>query len=318
MIKIRQIEFFLSVLKAKSIQKAALELNVSQPGVSKAILDLEESMSVKLIERLPKGIVPTEFGKILEKYSYLILNDISNVNKEIKLLKDGIVGNLRVGVAFSPRIYLVPMSTVNLYNKYPNIHLKIHAGHRRDLLSLLFEGKIDLFVSAIIENDPTFSEEANRKHLEFIPLYKDSQFLVTRNLHPLQSKKNIQLKDTLNYEWILPDFEETFKFTNNLQYEFKKNNLDFPNPKIVYNSANFALNIIKNSNFIGIHPKQMIETQGEGLVKSLRIDDLFMEPSYGITYLKNKPLGKSSEYFIEELVNVSSDMIKNGLVKSIN
>ena len=62
----------------------------------------------------------------------------------------------------------------------------------------------------------------------------------------------------------------------------------------------------------------MIETQGEGLVKSLRIDDLFMEPSYGITYLKNKPLGKSSEYFIEELVNVSSDMIKNGLVKSIN
>ena len=50
-------------------------------------MDLEESMSVKLIERLPKGIVPTEFGKILEKYSYLILNDISNVNKEIKLLK---------------------------------------------------------------------------------------------------------------------------------------------------------------------------------------------------------------------------------------
>ena len=70
-------------------------------------------------------------------------------------------------------------------------------------MSLLFEGKIDLFVSAIIENDPTFSEEANRKHLEFIPLYKDSQFLVTRNLHPLQSKKNIKLKDTLNYEWIL-------------------------------------------------------------------------------------------------------------------
>ena len=56
MIKLRQIQFFLSVVKHNSFNKAAEYLNVSQPGISKAIHELEEIMSVKLINRLQEEL----------------------------------------------------------------------------------------------------------------------------------------------------------------------------------------------------------------------------------------------------------------------
>ena len=197
MIKIRQIQFFLSVIQSKSFIKAAENLNVSQPGVSKAIRELEQVLKVKLIKRNTNGIEITEYGRILENYSHLILKDISNAEKEIKSLKDGTIGDINIGVAFSPRIYLVPKATINLQKKYPNINLNIYAGSRSDLILRLLEGKIDLFVSAIVPEDFVSTEK-----VQSIPLYKDTQFLVTRTKHPLQIKKNVSLKDTLKYDWI--------------------------------------------------------------------------------------------------------------------
>tara|TARA_B100000035_G_C20995008_1_gene552056 strand:+ start:557 stop:1504 length:948 start_codon:yes stop_codon:yes gene_type:complete len=311
MIKIRQIQFFLSVIQFKSFIKAAESLNVSQPGVSKAIRELEEILQVKLIKRFTNGIEITEYGRILENYSHLILKDISNAEKEIKSLKDGTIGDINIGVAFSPRIYLVPKATINLQNKYPNINLNIYAGSRSDLILRLLEGKIDLFVSAIVPEDFSSTEKVSS-----IPLYKDTQFLVTRTNHPLQSKKNVSLKDTLKFDWILPEHEKTLNLFN-INNQFWRNSLKHPSPKIVYNSANFALNVIKNSDYIGIHPKQMIETQGEDVFRILDIEGITMEPSYGITYLENKLKRRSAELLIEELILVSKEMITKGLVKPI-
>ena len=311
MIKIRQIQFFLSVIQFKSFIKAAESLNVSQPGVSKAIRELEQVLKVKLIKRNTNGIEITEYGRILENYSHLILKDISNAEKEIKSLKDGTIGDINIGVAFSPRIYLVPKATINLQKLYPNINLNIYAGSRSDLILKLLEGKIDLFVSAIVPEDFASTEK-----VESIPLYKDTQFLVTRTNHPLQNKENVSLKDTLKYDWILPEHERTLNLFN-INNQFWKNNLKHPIPKIVYNSANFALNVIKNSDYIGIHPKQMIETQGEGVFNILDIKGIIMEPSYGITYLENKLKRRSTELLIEELIVVSKEMIMKGLVKPI-
>ena len=268
-------------------------------------------LKVKLIKRNTNGIEITEYGRILENYSHLILKDISNAEKEIKSLKDGTIGDINIGVAFSPRIYLVPKATINLQKLYPNINLNIYAGSRSDLILRLLEGKIDLFVSAIVPEDFASTEK-----VESIPLYKDTQFLVTRTNHPLQIKENVSLKDTLKYDWILPEHERTLSLFN-INNQFWKNNLKHPIPKIVYNSANFALNVIKNSDYIGIHPKQMIETQGEGVFKILDIKGIIMEPSYGITYLENKLKRRSTELLIEELIVVSKEMIMKGLVKPI-
>ena len=66
-----------------------------------------------------------------------------------------------------------------------------------------------------------------------------------------------------------------------------------------------------------MHPKQMIETQNDGLLKTLDIKGISMEPTYGVTLIKDKPLRKSAMEMIEELKIVSKKMINQELVKSI-
>ena len=61
----------------------------------------------------------------------------------------------------------------------------------------------------------------------------------------------------------------------------------------------------------------MIEKQGEGVFSILDIEGIIMKPSYGITYLENKIKRRSAELLIEELILVSKEMIKMGLVKKI-
>ncbi len=316
MIKTKQMQYFISVLENKSFNIASEKLNISQPAISKAISDLEDVLNVKLIDRLPKGVIPTEFGKILEKYSHLVLNDLSKVEKEILSLKNGTIGDVSIGVAFSPRIHLVPLATINLQKKFPKINLKILAGQRMELLSNLLRGNIDLFVSAIVPDDILFLEGADENTFQYLSLYKDTQYIVTRYDHPLQNKKDLSLSDTLNYNWILPEHEKTVRLFD-LHEQFLKNDLEIPKPKIIHNSGNFALQVIKNSNYIGVHPKQMIETQKDGLLKILNVKGITMEPIYGITYLRNKPLRTSCQLIIEELSKVSNDMINHGLLKKI-
>ena len=61
----------------------------------------------------------------------------------------------------------------------------------------------------------------------------------------------------------------------------------------------------------------MIETQKDKLLKILDIQGISMEPIYGITFLKNKPLRRACQLIIDELSLTSNDMIKQGLVKKI-
>ena len=92
-------------------------------------------------------------------------------------------GTINIGVAFSPRIYLLPKSSINLQLKFPEIILNVYAGSRNDLLLRLLEGKIDLFVSAIVPEDIKIIEETLKKNspetedlVEILKIFKDYNF----------------------------------------------------------------------------------------------------------------------------------------------
>ncbi len=317
MIKINQLKYFLSVIENKSFNLASSKLNISQPAISKAIKELEENLSTKLIDRFPKGIKLTESGKILMKYAYLVTSDLDKAEDEIKSLKQDVSGILKIGVGFSPRMHLLPKASVNLQNNYPNIRLTILANYRKELINSLIKGEIDFAISEIspIENNINILSKEN-EDLNYLRLYKDTLHLITKNDHPLQLNKFVSLKDTLKYSWIMPnDIMSTRLFR--LRDAFLKHNLSPPIPKIMHNSGNFSLNIIKQSNYIGIHPKQMIDTANDNLLKILEIKGLKMERVFGITYLKSRTLTDPMKLMIKELKIISKQMILQEFVKNV-
>src|SRR5262245_23091385 len=75
-LKLRDLDVLLAVVETGSMGKAAKRLNISQPAVSKAVVELEDALGVRLMDRSRRGVVPTLYGLALAKHSVAIFNDL--------------------------------------------------------------------------------------------------------------------------------------------------------------------------------------------------------------------------------------------------
>lgn len=94
----RQIEYFRAVVEAGSVSQAAKNLNMTQPPVSQAIAKLEAELGVRLLERTAKGVHPTQAGLYLLSKGGRLVADRDRAVETLKLMGEGAVGDLRIGV----------------------------------------------------------------------------------------------------------------------------------------------------------------------------------------------------------------------------
>src|SRR5258708_15147217 len=76
----RDLHVFAAVVQRGSMAKAALQLNVTQPAISKAIGDLEHTLGVRLLDRRPQGVEPTMYGKALLKRGTVVFDEIGRAS----------------------------------------------------------------------------------------------------------------------------------------------------------------------------------------------------------------------------------------------
>src|SRR5438477_11958442 len=95
-LKLRDLDIITALIDAGSMGKAAGRLNISQPAVSKAVAELESALGVRLVDRGPRGIVPTTFGLALQKRSVAIFNALRQSVQYIDCLSDPATAGLRM------------------------------------------------------------------------------------------------------------------------------------------------------------------------------------------------------------------------------
>ena len=95
-IKLRDLHILLAVAKSGSMGKAAAQLAISQPVISKAISDLEYEVGVPLLDRGPQGVEPTAHGRALLKCGIAVFDDLRLGVKELEFLSDPAAGELRI------------------------------------------------------------------------------------------------------------------------------------------------------------------------------------------------------------------------------
>src|SRR5215204_5033413 len=96
-IKLNDMRVLMCVVDAGSMHKAAERLGRSQPTISRTIADLEHSLGVRLLERSPRGIEPTQYGRVLIKRGVAAFDEFRQGVKDIKFLADPSTGELRIG-----------------------------------------------------------------------------------------------------------------------------------------------------------------------------------------------------------------------------
>ena len=122
---LRQLQYFLATVEHRSFGRAADALHVTQPALSKAVGRLEASLGVKLLDRLPRGVSPTLYGEVLAAHANLIDGELGRARDAIIALKQGSTGRVVVGAGASMRLELLPEATVRLYQRRPEVKIKV-------------------------------------------------------------------------------------------------------------------------------------------------------------------------------------------------
>jgi len=121
--ELRQLRAFEAVVRHRSLTRAAAELGLSQPAVSMQVQALEEELGLRLLDRLPRRVVPTAAGEVLFDYARRLLALQEEATQALAELKGLRVGSLRV--AASPTIgnYLLPGILGRFQGRYPGLRV---------------------------------------------------------------------------------------------------------------------------------------------------------------------------------------------------
>ena len=164
--ELRSIKYFIGVAELGSISRAAEELGVVQPALTRHIKQLEEELGVMLLNRLPRGVQLTAAGREFLEYCQRITEEVSRAKHEITTLGSKPKGSLVFGASPTLGQVLMPTIIEQCLLEFPGIFLRVIEARSIRLHELLLTGAIDM---AILTN-PVGSHRLNLQHLVSEPL----------------------------------------------------------------------------------------------------------------------------------------------------
>ena len=143
---------FYTVAKTGNISKAAKELYISQPAISKSIQKLEESMNCELFRRSSRGVSLTEEGELLYSHVKVAFETLALGEDRLRNSIELGVGHLKIGVSSTLCKYMLLPYLKEFIQQYPHINISITCQSTNDTLKLLEENKIDVGLIGKPEN----------------------------------------------------------------------------------------------------------------------------------------------------------------------
>jgi DNA-binding transcriptional LysR family regulator len=139
-----RLNVFCSVAKTLSYTKAAQELHITQPAITKHVQELENQYKTRLIERMGNKIVLTHAGEVLLEHSIAILKEYAQLDFVMNMLHGDPKGTLRLGASTTIAQYVLPPVLALFKTKFPDVNISLISGNSDDIESELMDHHIDL------------------------------------------------------------------------------------------------------------------------------------------------------------------------------
>ena len=178
-----RLRVFYVVAKRLSFTKAAAELFISQPAVSKHIHEIEAHYETQLFDRNGTRIRLTQAGTVLFKQVERLMDIYRNIDTELAALADDTRGRLRIGASTTVAQYYLSPYMAAFREKFPGVQLSLVVNNTEVIENMLSENRIDL---GVVEGQPT------RPHITYRRLVKDEIVLCARRDNPLVRKAVIR------------------------------------------------------------------------------------------------------------------------------
>jgi len=196
---IRHLEYFVEVARCKSFTKAARNLYITQPTISKMVKQMEDELGVVLFERLAKSVEITDAGKAIYLQVQNIVNSFHNLSSELEAIVNVKRGNIRIGLPPMVGSSFFPQIMGMFCEAYPNITIQLWEDGAKKVAEDVANGSLDIGVTLLPLQEDIFDS---------FPFVRDDLKLVVHTSHPLAQSSAATLAELAGEDFIL--FHENF------------------------------------------------------------------------------------------------------------
>lgn len=260
--EIRQLRHFVAVVEQGNLSLAARKVFISQPALTRSIKNLEDLLGTPLLERQPRGVVPTPAGELFYQYAKMILSDCQRATEGIKTLKSGISGNVAVGIGAIFSESIVEQVVELAAEQLPSVNLTVIEGYFEDLVQALQMGRLDFLLT-------NFPISVNSEELVMEPLVDLEITIAAGAHHPLARRRGLTAGDLVEARWVTINQPHSIQgFT---QY-FATNDVPVPRYLLKTNSLPLTRSLVAHGSFLTFLPRMFIEREVQaGLIKPLQV-----------------------------------------------
>jgi DNA-binding transcriptional LysR family regulator len=302
-LKPRDLHVFLAVAENGNMAKAAEQLAISRPVVSKTIADLEHTLGVRLLDRTPKGVEPTVYGRALLKRSLAVFDELRQSVKEIEFLADPSAGELRIGFSEIPAAGLVPAAIDRLSRRYPRMAVRTEQGSAWDVLSHLHQRRCEI---AILR--PPFPEP----DLDVQPLFYERMFVVAGSRSKWAKQRKVSLADLAEEPWI-QSVGEMEAGSPTLE-AFRAVGVEGPRLLVLSNSVNLRYGLLATGRFLTMFPDSLLRYgPARAPIRVLPIKLPKWQVPTSVMTLKDRTLSPIAQLFIECLHELARPLRTTGV-----
>lgn len=245
---LRHLQLLVALDELRSVGKVANSLFVSQPAVSKMLSGLESGLGVRLFDRTPKGLVPTEHGARMVHHAREMLVRLHAAEEDLRDISEGRITRVSLGVLPASALVLVPRFIVELESSTNDVTVSVREGTMDTLLPVLRNGDIDFLVGVL-------PSRAIGPEIRIETLYEDPFVVAVRRQHPLAEKRKLVWSDLRGYPTVLPP---SGALTRELIVDtLARHEIDIPRRHVESVSTLTTIGVLQGSNSFGLMAREI-------------------------------------------------------------
>ena len=290
-LKLRHMEILLAVVETGSMAKAGAKLAISQPAISRAVAEMEQTLGVPIFDRSPQGVEPTQYGRALLKRGIAAFDELAQGVKDIAFLADPAVGELHIGTTPGLAEGIVLAVIDRMSREYPRVVIHLVPGGLHIQREALRERRIEFGFAGTA--GPSSEQDVDTE-----VLFEEPLTVVASSENPWSRRRKIELKELKSEPWTWP---AAGTLIDTLVIDaFRSQGVDPPRATVYADAYSFRIRLAATGRFLAVVPASIMRLAGKpASIKVLPVDLPATRRQIGIITLKNRTLSPLAQLFIQ-------------------
>lgn len=248
----RHLSAFVTVAALHSLGRAAEQMHITQPALSRIIRTLEETLGARLFDRHPTGMILTAHGRAFLPRAELMLADWEAAIEEQRGISAMTTGKLRIGCVAGAVEPFLKRAMALMLQRYPNLHISVLDAIEDRLIDALVAGQIDFAVGSDIEG----WRGLNLRQTLFA---QDPWQIFVRPSHPLLRRDSVSIEALVDYRWVMTPDESIA--SARLRSVFRKHGLPPPDYAVETRSITVAIAALDVADYVTLMPEALLRSE---------------------------------------------------------